>query len=266
MNDTNVFERFVADQFDRARDAAQATSSSLDAIATQATRTRQRPRWLAIIKEPPMRYSSKLAVGSPMARVAALMVATLLIVLSVAGAGFAGAQLFAAEEEQEGYLSEIPAVPFTGNWIGAIDGVGAREMEWVLGPGYALAPEMVEHEGVVTFEATDPRIGGEWTQVNDMRSFAMWNEVDEDPFVTVSRSAVRIENEDGAWAGTIDFFKAGDDTGPEWYHLVGEGDYEGLTALFRWIPETDVYDGVIFPGVPPDYPPPIAVADAVPAE
>jgi hypothetical protein len=58
---------------------------------------RQRPRWLALIKEPPMRVSSQVAVGSPTVRVAAIMVATLLLALMVAGAGIAGSRLLAAD-------------------------------------------------------------------------------------------------------------------------------------------------------------------------
>ena len=58
---------------------------------------RRRPRWLALIKEPPMRLTSGLAVGSPAARVATIAVATLLISLMVAGAGVAGSRLLAAD-------------------------------------------------------------------------------------------------------------------------------------------------------------------------
>jgi parallel beta-helix repeat protein len=44
-----------------------------------------------------MRLSSSLAVGSPMARVAAIVVATLLLAATVAGAGVAGSRLLAAD-------------------------------------------------------------------------------------------------------------------------------------------------------------------------
>jgi hypothetical protein len=53
---------------------------------------RRWPRWLAILKEPPMRHRSHLAVGSPTARIAALAAATLLIAVLGAGALVAGAQ------------------------------------------------------------------------------------------------------------------------------------------------------------------------------
>jgi hypothetical protein len=44
-----------------------------------------------------MRTSSGLAVGSPMARVAAILVATLLLAITIAGAGIAGSRLLAAD-------------------------------------------------------------------------------------------------------------------------------------------------------------------------
>jgi hypothetical protein len=60
--------------------------------------TRRWPRWIASIKEPPMRHSSTLAVGSPTVRVAAILAATLLIALTLAGAGVAGARQLAADD------------------------------------------------------------------------------------------------------------------------------------------------------------------------
>ena len=39
-----------------------------DGLFTRAGQTRQRPRWLAMLKEPPMRYRSHVAFGSPIAR------------------------------------------------------------------------------------------------------------------------------------------------------------------------------------------------------
>ena len=60
-------------------------------------RVRRWPRWLALIKEPPMRLPNSLAVGSPMVRVAVIMAATLLLALMVAGAGIAGSRLLAAD-------------------------------------------------------------------------------------------------------------------------------------------------------------------------
>ena len=69
----------------------------LPSAVSSARRKRRWPRWYALIKEPPMRISSSVAVGSPTARVAAIVVATLLLALMVAGAGIAGSRLLAAD-------------------------------------------------------------------------------------------------------------------------------------------------------------------------
>jgi parallel beta-helix repeat protein len=66
-------------------------------VKTETSRVRPRPRWLAIIKEPPMRTNSHLAVGSPAMRVAVTMAATLLAAVMLVGATFAGAQILAAD-------------------------------------------------------------------------------------------------------------------------------------------------------------------------
>ena len=96
MNDDNRYERlFEFGLTDLA--PKRAPDRLIDQIKAKTSPTRPRPRWLALIKEPPMRTSSTLAVGSPMARVAAIMVATLLLALMVAGAGLAGSRLLAAD-------------------------------------------------------------------------------------------------------------------------------------------------------------------------
>jgi len=66
-------------------------------IISETRAVRPRPRWLALIKEPPMRTNSRLAVGSPTWRVAVIMAATLLAALMLAGAAFSGAQLLAKD-------------------------------------------------------------------------------------------------------------------------------------------------------------------------
>ena len=97
MNDQSSFERLVADQFDRVGPGRAISDMIHDELLSQARQGRQRPRWLALIKEPPMRTSSRLAVGSPAARVVAILVATLLLAVVVAGAGIAGSRLLAAD-------------------------------------------------------------------------------------------------------------------------------------------------------------------------
>ena len=260
MNDTNAFERFVADQFDRARDTDHATERLHQDITLQAARTRQRPRWLALIKEPPMRISSTLAVGSPMARVAAMMVATLLIALSVAGAGVAGARLLAADGEGVGTAQE-PSI-FTGAWSEELDVTGVEAYDWSFDEAAEVA-ESLDNTSTAMFEATDPRLSGLFTQTLSVRSFPV--DYATDAWAMVWTAAVRIENEDGAWAGVFDGF-ANESHPREWYQLEGEGEYEGLTAIMLWHGEDETYEGVIVPGALPDYPAPIEPIDVAPED
>jgi Right handed beta helix region/Pectinesterase len=60
-------------------------------IKTTTSRMRPRPRWLALVKEPPMRISSTVAVGSPTARMAAILAAILLVAILLTGVVVAGA-------------------------------------------------------------------------------------------------------------------------------------------------------------------------------
>jgi hypothetical protein len=62
-----------------------------------ANRTRRYPRWLALIEEPTMRSNNNLAVGSPTARVAAILATTLLLAVAWATAGAAGQRLLALD-------------------------------------------------------------------------------------------------------------------------------------------------------------------------
>ena len=96
MNDDVRLERLFADGL---HDIApsRAPDRLRTQVKTESSRVRPRPRWLALIKESPMRSNSRLAVGSPTMRVAAIMVATLLAAIMVVSAGIAGAQLLAAD-------------------------------------------------------------------------------------------------------------------------------------------------------------------------
>jgi hypothetical protein len=62
----------------------------LDDVFLTTGRMRPRPRWLAVLKEPPMRISTRVAVGSPTSRLAAIVVLTLLLAVA-ATAGVIGA-------------------------------------------------------------------------------------------------------------------------------------------------------------------------------
>jgi len=96
MNDRIDFERLVNERFAREHDV-RPPDRAVDDILTQARRTRPLPRWLALIKEPSMRYSSTLGVGSPTVRVLAILGATLLLIALVTVAGAGAARLLAAD-------------------------------------------------------------------------------------------------------------------------------------------------------------------------
>ena len=163
------------------------------------------------------------------------------------------------QSEDEQALDPMRSSHFTGTWTEDISDSG--ELIFTPRPGYV---ETLDNESFAIMEASDPRISGTRTQVLNGRAFP----VDEQAgiFAPVYSGVVRIENEDGAWAGTLDGYINGADKGREWNRLEGEGAYEGLTAVFRWIEEGDAYEGVIIPGVPPNHPAPIAAGVDVAAE
>ena len=113
MNDQQIFEREVETWI-----AAEASMSppdqTLSDILVATGRKRPLPRWLALIKEPPMRISSNLAIGSPMGRVAAIMVATLLLALTVAGAGIASNPRWSRDLTVPAGMSRISATSTRG--------------------------------------------------------------------------------------------------------------------------------------------------------
>lgn len=96
MNGQSDFERFVADQLAAAGVGTPAEAAIEDTIA-RAGGSRRLPEWLALIKEPPMRTNSHLAVGSPTVRVVVVMTMTLLLALTLATAGAAAQRLVAAD-------------------------------------------------------------------------------------------------------------------------------------------------------------------------
>jgi outer membrane protein assembly factor BamB len=58
-----------------------------------ARRVRRRRQWLALLKEPPMRLNHRVAVGSPILRMASMAALTAALVLALAAAVVAGASL-----------------------------------------------------------------------------------------------------------------------------------------------------------------------------
>jgi F-box protein 11 len=97
MIDDRTFERQFADRMEAERGSAPLPDSFYDDFRRRASGTRQRPRWLALIKEPPMRIDTRPAVGSPTIRIAAVLAATVLLAIALVAAGVAGSRLLAAD-------------------------------------------------------------------------------------------------------------------------------------------------------------------------
>jgi hypothetical protein len=95
MNEYHSFERFLADQFATA-ELERPPSPATDQVITAARRMRPLPRWLALLKEPPMRTSSRVAVGSPAARITALLIVLMAFSVVTAGGMAVGASLLAS--------------------------------------------------------------------------------------------------------------------------------------------------------------------------
>ena len=92
MNTEPRLEQRVTAAFNRAA-ATREPDGLLDSVLTTVGRTRTRPRWLAFIKEPPMRIHSRVAVGSPTFRLASIMALTLGLILALGAAVAVGASL-----------------------------------------------------------------------------------------------------------------------------------------------------------------------------
>jgi hypothetical protein len=99
MNEQRAFERIVADSVSGVGPLAPSAGAIGRTIA-RASGRRQRPRWIALAKQPPMRHASRLVVGSPTARVATIMAATVLLALVLAAAAVAGSRLLADDARQ----------------------------------------------------------------------------------------------------------------------------------------------------------------------
>ena len=151
MSEERSFERFVADNVAGTSQGIPLPDDFYDEMRTFATTTRQRPEWLALIKEPPMRTDSHLAVGSPSVRLATIVIATLLLAVALAAAGIAGQRLLAAN------APIVVAADGSGHFSTVSDAVAAAEDgdEVLVMPGtYA---EVVTVDKDITLRGHGPR-------------------------------------------------------------------------------------------------------------
>jgi Kelch motif len=73
-------------------------------VLTNASGTRPSPLWLALLRERPMRLPTGVAVGSPMVRLATILLATLALAVGAAGALSVGASLLTSPAPARAYL------------------------------------------------------------------------------------------------------------------------------------------------------------------
>jgi hypothetical protein len=128
MNKNIDFDRFVADQFAQVSGAV-APARFVDDILTEARRMRPLPRWLAAIKEPPMRISSRVAVGSPMARVTFLVILLMILSALTAGSIVVGASLLVSPAPPAIAGNGLIAYAADGDiWVVKPDGTEPRQL------------------------------------------------------------------------------------------------------------------------------------------
>jgi hypothetical protein len=151
MTDSNAFERFAAQHL--ADDGSgTAHAERIAALIDERTRDRrQLPRWLALMKESPMRIHSRVAVGSPAVRIAAILVVTMLLAVALAAAGAAGQRLLAAN----GPI--VVAQDGSGAFSTVTEALAAAEDgdEIVVRPG--TYPEVVVIDKDITLRGDGPR-------------------------------------------------------------------------------------------------------------
>jgi len=92
MNANDPLERMLAGYL-ASEGSGSVSDRNLDDALASTSRMRPYPRWLALMKEPPMRVSQRVAVGSPTFRLASILALTLVLILAAAGAVVAGASL-----------------------------------------------------------------------------------------------------------------------------------------------------------------------------
>jgi hypothetical protein len=246
MSEERSFERFVADHVAGTAGDARLPDDFYDDIHSIVSRTRRRPDWLALIKEPPMRIDSTLGVGSPIARVAAIVITTLLLTLLSIGALVVGAQSPTPDAPEAGAISF-----FTGT--GPTDACQiARPTEETVGD---VLQQRGESWGCQAWTVSDPRFSG--------TAKTIWN-MDSAPRAGGSGAIIsalfRIENEAGAWEGVLTELELGGQFRGSAGWFTGEGAYEGLAAyIINTDDDTDNIWGVIRPD--DGFGPPTAFAD-----
>jgi len=265
MNTNDALERelvaWMADESPGTADEAAFAS-----IVTATVRRRPRPRWLALMKEPPMRLSNRVAVGSPTARLATTTAAGVALALALAGAVIAASP--SPTELSVGASSSPSASPPPAEPVGGclahvqpVKGVTifARgedepgEIAWLDSEGQHTR-HMIYH---AELDMDDERLDGRTTyfldwDFNGPAETANRTANAPIPVSGFYRGTYRIENEDGAWEGPMTGLAAG----YSYWHAMstgtGSGAYEGLSVALYHLSSTPTegdgpVDGVMYP-------------------
>lgn len=108
-------------------------------IASLTSRARQRPRWLASIKEPPMRYRTHLVVGSPTLRLASVLAVASALLLALAGAIVVGATPPPGPEVVAPVRNGLIAFASNGDiWVTDLDDTARKQL--TTGPSWDSSP------------------------------------------------------------------------------------------------------------------------------
>jgi hypothetical protein len=184
-----------------------------------------------------MRHASRVAVGSPAARVAALAAVMMLLALLATGALVAGAGLTSPVPTEQRAAPQ-PPVEFTGTWcVGppvTPERAGTNERLQIGDDGLPLV--RYRHgawRNAVSM--SDPRLQGDAYQTYETDNYSTLD-------IGVIALTSGIVNEDGAWtqrlyqgmdtlAPTPDGYVYAPDGLPLSAAYIGEGAYEGLIAV-----------------------------------
>ena len=246
MDDMTAFDRQVADEMFRIVGPARPVDDL--AVFDAVVAATQSPKWRFWSRSMPSVSGSHIRVTG---RTQVMFSPVKAIITGALVFALGGVLLIAQPFGQQG--ASVPGAatevvgPLGANYFTATDTpISDGTFDWQPGPEYTEAAGVT---AVTDFVASDPRISGQATWTSTVRFYPYAEEGGVDPAVWAS--AVRIENADGAWVGTMTGYHDPEEAIREWNVVTGEGAYDGLTAVFRFVANAG-YEGVIVPG---DLPP-----------
>jgi hypothetical protein len=158
MNTNEPLERMIAGYM--ASEAPGVGSDrALDDALSMTSRMRPDPRWLAMIKEPPMRIPSRVVAGSPTLRLITITALTLALILALASVVVAGASLLPSRQLPApfGLARNGPLAYARDGDIHLVDPDGTNDRVIIAGPG--IDDLMFGYQGDRLFYLKDPDSG-----------------------------------------------------------------------------------------------------------